>query len=105
MRRRPPRSKRTDTLFPATTLFRSQAAELERGTDADRLDFAHALEHGLGARVAVRTTGGNAQGRGCRRAHADLQIAAAFAPERATTALAVPQGTGDRKCTRLNSRH
>src|SRR3546814_2174716 len=28
MRRRPPRSTRTDTLFPYTTLFRSGAAEL-----------------------------------------------------------------------------
>src|SRR3546814_1051164 len=27
MRRRPPRSKRTDTLFPYTTLFRSEVAE------------------------------------------------------------------------------
>src|SRR3546814_12180845 len=27
MRRRPPRSTRTDTLFPYTTLFRSSAAE------------------------------------------------------------------------------
>src|SRR3546814_5865733 len=31
MIRRPPRSKRTDTLFPYTTLFRSRPAE---GTDA-----------------------------------------------------------------------
>src|SRR3546814_990921 len=28
MKRRPPRSTRTDTLFPYTTLFRSQLAEL-----------------------------------------------------------------------------
>src|SRR3546814_5065752 len=36
MIRRPPRSTRTDTLFPYTTLFRSR----DRGDDADRL-----LEH------------------------------------------------------------
>src|SRR3546814_13427121 len=30
MRRRPPRSTRTDTLFPYTTLFRSFGAEAER---------------------------------------------------------------------------
>src|SRR3546814_5570711 len=31
MRRRPPRSTRTSTLFPYTTRFRSVAADLERG--------------------------------------------------------------------------
>src|SRR3546814_16168097 len=31
---RPPRSKRTDTLFPYTTLFRSGLAELLRRTEA-----------------------------------------------------------------------
>src|SRR3546814_10287810 len=38
MIRRPPRSTRTDTLFPYTTLFRSGEAETQRGA---RLD-AHA---------------------------------------------------------------
>src|SRR3546814_12544845 len=32
MRRRPPRSKRTDTLFPYTTLFRSGETVLVRGS-------------------------------------------------------------------------
>src|SRR3546814_6209399 len=50
MLRRPPRSTRTDTLFPYTTLFRSQPAEHHRddgGRDreaqgvADRLDRCH----------------------------------------------------------------
>src|SRR3546814_10440163 len=31
MIRRPPRSTRTDTLFPYTTLFRSRAGEVDRG--------------------------------------------------------------------------
>src|SRR3546814_10806145 len=31
MRRRPPRSTRTDTLFPYTTLFRSRGLSLEQG--------------------------------------------------------------------------
>src|SRR3546814_17427022 len=36
MRRRPPRSTRTDTLFPYTTLFRSAAVlEVARETDFD----------------------------------------------------------------------
>src|SRR3546814_1652064 len=33
MRRRPPRSTRTDTLFPYTTLFRSAAAKMVRRYD------------------------------------------------------------------------
>src|SRR3546814_15077942 len=38
MRRRPPRSTRTNTLFPYTTLFRSElvrVAEAEGGSEAD----------------------------------------------------------------------
>src|SRR3546814_17447667 len=37
MIRRPPRSTRTDTLFPYTTLFRSQSAHAETGLKATRL--------------------------------------------------------------------
>src|SRR3546814_15700591 len=36
MRRRPPRSTRTDTLFPYTTLFRSADVGRHRGTGAHR---------------------------------------------------------------------
>src|SRR3546814_7954344 len=36
MIRRPPRSTRTDTLFPDTTLFRSRVAEGVQDVDADR---------------------------------------------------------------------
>src|SRR3546814_6914776 len=58
MIRRPPRSTRTDTLFPYTTLFRSDAAEdadehhrnllRQRQVDAKELreeDHRHAFEH------------------------------------------------------------
>src|SRR3546814_3454021 len=49
MIRRPPRSTRTDTLFPYTTLFRSGAADMlrsERYAGLFRVDrAAHALEH------------------------------------------------------------
>src|SRR3546814_5817767 len=41
--RRPPRSTRTDTLFPYTTLFRSRAALLDRPGSALRLMLAHAV--------------------------------------------------------------
>src|SRR3546814_1531047 len=47
MIRRPPRSTRTDTLFPYTTLFRSAAG---RGADhRDRLAAEHARDVGGGA--------------------------------------------------------
>src|SRR3546814_16990719 len=41
MIRRPPRSTRTDTLFPYTTLFRSDDAERLAGLDGK----AHAMQH------------------------------------------------------------
>src|SRR3546814_19787430 len=47
MIRRPPRSTRTDTLFPYTTLFRSTIGELARVARGDRVAFAH---HRLQAR-------------------------------------------------------
>src|SRR3546814_14444256 len=56
MRRRPPRSTRTDTLFPYTTLFRSLAAggrQFEAAEAQERgRDPAHDRAR-LGARVAV----------------------------------------------------
>src|SRR3546814_7583664 len=47
MIRRPPRSTRTDTLFPYTTLFRSRAARRARGGSmASMLEAAERLWHG-----------------------------------------------------------
>src|SRR3546814_1214457 len=42
--RRPPRSTRTDTLFPYTTLFRSDQHRLER-LDAETVERRRAVEH------------------------------------------------------------
>src|SRR3546814_6104990 len=64
MIRRPPRSTRTDTLFPYTTLFRSLHHRLQRHFDApdavgrQRLPgarFEHAHQHAIGrfARIAA----------------------------------------------------
>src|SRR3546814_15869252 len=59
MIRRPPRSTRTDTLFPYTTLFRAQAADL-RGEARDpgpavlRMDPGAAVEQHLAADEAGR---------------------------------------------------
>src|SRR3546814_6675419 len=55
MLRRPPRSTRTDTLFPYTTLFRSAADEVvTRGAGIERLDLAHPVEVDDGAAVDPR---------------------------------------------------
>src|SRR3546814_11118629 len=53
MRRRPPRSTRTDTLFPYTTLFRSELIFITgRGKTAieDHFDHAYELQDMLAAR-------------------------------------------------------
>src|SRR3546814_17485678 len=60
MLRRPPRSKRTDTLFPYTTLFRSERHEQDQRedqrADAERLGQRPArAEQRLGAVHAVTT--------------------------------------------------
>src|SRR3546814_12700099 len=77
MIRRPPRSTRTDTLFPYTTLFRSHAVGASVGR---RLGGAHDRGH-VNDRSALP------------RDHARQ--------ERADE----PEHRGDRKSTRLNSSH
>src|SRR3546814_13604255 len=59
MIRRPPRSTRTDTLFPYTTLFRSPASpasRFHRGSGIPGDDVAGVLDrrHGPGSRCAVQ---------------------------------------------------
>src|SRR3546814_19536435 len=88
MRRRPPRSTRTDTLFPYTTLFRS--------TDAPAVNpEARSLLHATGAtRRLLR--------------HEHRGVALAF-PHDLHTVTAQIEHRGrhraDRKSTRLNSSH
>src|SRR3546814_14748523 len=101
MIRRPPRTTRTDTLFPYTTLFRSGDALLERR-----------LPLGAGARGRDPRGGGEpgvvARARGVPPSRRQRLDAAPLRP---------PAGTGgaadvaryaaqtDRKSTRLNSSH
>src|SRR3546814_15021366 len=101
MIRRPPRSTRTDTLFPYTTLFRSQREVLERPGDAEagpapRRQIGDVLTvEGQATRGRPLGTGDDVEQRGLARAvgsddGADL------------TARHVEL---DRKSTRLNSSH
>src|SRR3546814_18739281 len=70
MIRRPPRSTRTDTLFPYTTLFRSRAADQrDRQTrDLSRAAAAESRSDGRPRSFAARAAGADAGGgapRGC----------------------------------------
>src|SRR3546814_18888415 len=64
MNRRPPRSTRTDTLFPYTTLFRSSSlkGEAYAGPDALRRDLT-VIAHSLGHSGAGLLATGGALGR------------------------------------------
>src|SRR3546814_19643085 len=90
MIRRPPRSTRTDTLFPYTTLFRSV---LKKG-GCSRGCSGFAL-HGLGVAKAARSKQINRAG---------VELAGRTAP-RAVQSFRLKQPHPDRKSTRLNSSH
>src|SRR3546814_4335436 len=109
MIRRPPRSTRTDTLFPYTTLFRSALGGegedlVAGGGDADGM-----LE--LGRELHVAGDGGPAvlQDLHLRAAGVDHRLDGeehALAQLHAGAGAAVVQHAGrDRKSTRLNSSH
>src|SRR3546814_1794918 len=51
MLRRPPRSTRTDTLFPYTTLFRSSGGD--RGAAAHRFEAGELVETAVSARAFI----------------------------------------------------
>src|SRR3546814_3305282 len=99
MLRRPPRSTRTDTLFPYTTLFRSRlmtAVDKPVSHNVGWLDFTHALTFGNAVRVLC--------GRYPRLwPQGLLQIACFVGRNAGFTDKAVDEK--DRKSTRLNSSH
>src|SRR3546814_11097093 len=123
MIRRPPRSTRTDTLFPYTTLFRSGAAfavaavagrdriggigvvaRRSKTTDAGRrCGDGDAVQ-----RAAVQVDRRDATDTGCRRTIAFTALAVGGDGQLTDVhrAAALGEGRGaDRKSTRLNSSH
>src|SRR3546814_2337233 len=74
MIRRPPRSTRTDTLFPYTTLFRSGADELACRDDRERADDFGNAEH-IVLKLALRAQDERAGAAGLAREVARHRIA------------------------------
>src|SRR3546814_15778485 len=124
MIRRPPRSKRTDTLFPYTTLFRSRrGAEVAGGGVDLRQGFDRHLEEAAEFRIpgAAREVhqrgprGGGDVGDAAPRQTVEEEgvggAEAQLAPRQQALGLVVmgddpgKLGGGDRKSTRLNSSH
>src|SRR3546814_16123136 len=99
MIRRPPRSTRTATLFPYTTLFRS-AGILALGV----IIGGYLLGDGLRrARMADRSV--TVRGLAERDVTADLATWTVAYTEQGTELGVVQSAIGDRKSTRLNSSH
>src|SRR3546814_4102029 len=104
MIRRPPRSTRTDTLFPNTTLFRSPALQLVD----ERIPFLHDLVFHrenllpLAALLALQLLDFLLDGMLFLKGHGLARLAA----QHLDLFLSVGQRLfGDRKSTRLNSSH
>src|SRR3546814_1370901 len=114
MIRRPPRSTRTDTRFPYTTLFRSPChvsmaitlggCEGRRFSIPDRSGhLLHQLEGIPSVALVVRVTEGNSGIRSPPRCDRPAAVAGLAQPDRGRRL----RGTlaRDRKSTRLNSSH
>src|SRR3546814_16763264 len=99
MIRRPPRSTRTDTLFPSTTLFRSKL-RIERLGERARRDQRAAVDCHGSARHPWAQADRQAE---YERSLDDTPMNAAEA--RARRVAAIGQAGVDRKSTRLNSSH
>src|SRR3546814_3086048 len=110
MIRRPPRSTRTDTLFPYSTLFRSQLARALAADDGIDLRDLHSTEPTGTAGIYVDAEGRNSIviGAGANAAlsagHVDAQLDA-FDDAGVVLAQLESPTEADRKSTRLNSSH
>src|SRR3546814_9352222 len=113
MIRRPPRSTRTDTLFPYTTLFRSAAVScafqrLVQGGFSD-LETGGCLAHGEPRRDVcsrlAQLVGGDDGTTAALAAALPSRSQASLGAFADQITLELREGAEDRKSTRLNSRH
>src|SRR3546814_14857202 len=95
MLRRPPRSTRTDTLFPYTTLFRSHRDR----TDPEYGRGEGAADRECGAVAAVTQRAG-AERRDLARAHGRCRRGGADGPRRAWAGVPSEQGAGTQEGVR-----
>src|SRR3546814_3032891 len=102
MIRRPPRSTRTDTLFPYTTLFRSIVGDVIIGKEggADALDGAHRVEERVRVEIMLRRTVGFEEVAVAAEGLVEVDLLAVGKHRAATD-----RRSADRKSTRLNSSH
>src|SRR3546814_17478082 len=99
MIRRPPRSTRTDTLFPYTTLFRSRDfAKPTRAIGSARAKVGHILVYQAGARLPAGQVGPLRQPRAHREhgPRANLGRVTPVAPERSAGSRVVQESV--RRC-------
>src|SRR3546814_15776677 len=97
MIRRPPRSKRTDTLFPYTTLFRAHV-----GGELGGVNRFHARRMSAWKERVGR---GETAGRGWKLPRGLVMLNLFQHPWPDLSPCAAPKETADRKSTRLNSSH
>src|SRR3546814_6601720 len=113
MNRRPPRPKRTDTLFPYTTLFRSEGGgegrgqrrarqqrvvlQVARQEGGQRAPAGHGAEHGRQPRHRLVDR--------VKLGAVDLQVLRAALGALAAIGLQQVEQRRDRKRTRMNSSH
>src|SRR3546814_10762854 len=111
MIRRPPRSTRTDTLFPYTTLFRSRVRDRRASRSAIRRVMAAQIRGACFERKHRDARIGAAWQTGCKMRKDDPMTYAitGLDPEPFAPLFAMSDAElaalGDRKSTRLNSSH
>src|SRR3546814_15103619 len=116
MHRRPPRSTRTDTLFPYTTLFRSVAADQEAACVRGCMACIHLTEQHAGPngeQLCKQIVGGECVPDSAPEGSVDMtllfqhfgQDAVLLQKAEQFSCHGCAKGQKDRKSTRLNSSH
>src|SRR3546814_15134069 len=102
MRRRPPRSTRTDTLFPYTTLFRSRVELGHRSPVTGGFGVAVGLQPPLHHLLQLGT---GERGHQASSSTVVSTTVSAWVGQYRTAASTAERSESDRKSTRLNSSH